>query len=70
MGLSVRFTPSAKRGYIFSKYLFYCLSKNKPKPPKQAKNGKGNKNGQKQNGSFNSSGNSTSQKKPKGKDNN
>ncbi len=48
--------------------LFYCLSKNKPKPPKQAKNGKGNKNGQKQNGSFNSSGNSTSKKKPKSKD--
>ncbi len=50
--------------------LFYCLSKNKPKPPIQAKNGKGNKNGHKQNSSFNSSGNSTSKKKPKGKDDN
>ncbi len=49
---------------------FYSLSSNKPKPPRQTKNGKGNKNGQKQNGSFNSSGNSTSQKKPKGKDDN
>ena len=50
--------------------LFYCLSKNNPKPPRQAKNGKGSKNGHKQNSSFNSSGNSTSKKKPKGKDNN
>lgn len=49
--------------------LFYCLSKNNPKPPRQAKNGKGSKNGHKQNSSFNSSGNSTSKKKPKGKDN-
>ncbi len=47
---------------------FYSLSSNGPKLPHKAKNGKGNKNGQKQNGSFNSSGNSTSKKKPKSKD--
>ena len=47
---------------------FYSLSNNKPKPPKQAKKGKGEKNGHKQNSSFNSNGNSTSQKKPKSKD--
>lgn len=48
--------------------LFYSLSSNKPKLPHQAKNGKGNKNGQKQNSSFNSNGNSTSKKPPEGKD--
>lgn len=48
--------------------LFYSLSSNKPKPPKQAKNGKGEKNGNEQNCSFNDHGNSTSKKKPKGKD--
>jgi len=47
---------------------FYILSNNKPKLPHQAKNGEGNKNGQKQNSFFNSSGNSTSQKKPQSKD--
>lgn len=47
---------------------FYSLSNNKPKLPKQAKNGKGNKNGHKKNSSFKSNGNSTSKKKPKGKD--
>jgi len=47
---------------------FYSPSKNSPKLPKQAKNGKRNKNGPKQNGPFNRHGNSTSTKKPKGKD--
>ncbi|MBA7632841.1 hypothetical protein ES703_40396 [subsurface metagenome] len=47
---------------------FYSLSSNGPKLPKQAKNGNGEKNGQKPNSSFNSNGNSTSQKKPKSKD--
>jgi len=50
--------------------LFYCLSKNAPKPPKQLKNGKGENGEDEQNGSFNIDGNSTSKKKPKGKDNN
>ena len=48
--------------------LFYCLLKNEPKPPSQAKNGKGEKDDNEQNGSFNGHGNSTSKKEPKGKD--
>jgi hypothetical protein len=48
--------------------LFCSLSSNTPKLPHQAKNGNGNKNGQKQNSSLNDHGNSTSQKKPKSKD--
>ncbi len=48
--------------------LFYTLSNNNPKLPHQPKNGEDEKNGQKQNSSFNSNGNSTSQKEPKGKD--
>ena len=47
---------------------FYSQSSHKTKLPKQAKNGNGEKNGHKQNSSFKSNGNSTSQKKPKGKD--
>ena len=48
--------------------LFYSLSSNKPKRPKQAKNGNGKKSGHKQNSSFNSNGNSTSKKPPESKD--
>ena len=47
---------------------FYSQSSNKPKLPKQAKNGNGEKNGHKQNSSFNSNGNSTSKKPPESKD--
>ncbi len=46
----------------------YSQSSNKPKLPKQAKNGNGEKKGQKQNSSFNGNGNSTSKKTPEGKD--
>jgi len=47
---------------------FYIQSSNKPKPPHQAKNGKGSKNSKKNNSSFNGNGNSTSKKPPQGKD--
>jgi len=47
---------------------FYSLSNNKPKLTDQDKNDNGENDDQKQNSSFNKNGNSTSQKKPKGKD--
>ncbi len=48
---------------------FFCgQSSNKTKLPHQDENGNGKKNDQKQNSSLNSGGNSTSQKKPKSKD--
>ena len=47
---------------------FYSQSSNRPKLPHEAKNGNGNKNGQKPSSSFNSNGNSTSKKPPESKD--
>jgi len=53
-------------GYDLS--FFYSQSSHKPKLPRQAKNGEGEKRGQKQNGSFKKNGNSTSKKPPESKD--
>jgi hypothetical protein len=47
---------------------FYSQSSNRPKLLHEAKNGNGNKNGQKPSSSFNSNGNSTSKKAPESKD--
>jgi hypothetical protein len=48
--------------------LFYSLSGNRPKLPPRVKKGQGSKTGQKNSSSFNSHGNSTSQKKPTSQD--